>query len=83
MPILNSITQMQDEMKKWRQELHKIPEIGLEEYKTSAFIKNKLNEWNINYIKKVLNWEPFVNFDDGIREVINWYVEKNEETISS
>ena len=49
MPILNSITQMQDEMKKWRQELHKIPEIGLEEYKTSAFIKNKLTEWNINY----------------------------------
>ena len=38
---------------------------------------------NINYIKKVLNWEPFVNFDDGIREVINWYVEKNEETITS
>ena len=49
MPILNSITQMQDEMKKWRQELHKIPEIGLEEYKTSAFIKNKLTEWNINF----------------------------------
>ena len=49
MPILNSINQMQDEMKKWRQELHKIPEIGLEEYKTSTFIKNKLKEWNINF----------------------------------
>ena len=31
MPILNSINQMQDEMKTWRQELHRIPEIGLEE----------------------------------------------------
>ena len=49
MPILNSINQMQNEMQKWRQELHQIPEIGLEEYKTSAFIKNKLNEWKINY----------------------------------
>ena len=36
MPILNSINQMQDEMKTWRQELHRITEIGLEEYKTSS-----------------------------------------------
>ena len=42
MPILNSINQMQDEMKKWRQDLHQIPEIGLQEYKTSDYIKNQL-----------------------------------------
>ena len=42
MPVLNSINQMQDQMKEWRQELHQIPEIGLKEYKTSEFIKNKL-----------------------------------------
>ena len=35
MPVLNSINQMQEEMKDWRQDLHKIPEIGLREYKTS------------------------------------------------
>ena len=29
--------------------LHKIPEIGLQEYKTSSFIKSKLSEWNIDY----------------------------------
>ena len=29
MPILNSINQMQDQMTEWRQDLHKIPEIGL------------------------------------------------------
>ena len=40
MPILNSINQMLDEMKSWRQDLHKIPEIGLEEYDTSKYIKN-------------------------------------------
>ena len=49
MPILNSINQMQDEMKTWRQELHRIPEIGLEEYKTSSYIKEKLKKWDIEY----------------------------------
>ena len=33
---------MQNEMKIWRQDLHKIPEIGLKEYETSKYIKNKL-----------------------------------------
>ena len=49
MPVLNSINQMQNEMQEWRQELHKIPEIGLEEHKTSEFIKNKLNDWKIDF----------------------------------
>ncbi|MBS56424.1 MAG: peptidase M20 [Rickettsiales bacterium] len=49
MPILNSINQMHDEMKEWRQDLHQIPEIGLKEYKTSEYIRNKLEEWNIEY----------------------------------
>ena len=49
MPILNSINQMQDEMKEWRRDLHKIPEIGLEEYQTSKYIKEKLNSWNIEF----------------------------------
>ena len=49
MPILNSISQMQKEMQIWRRDLHKIPEIGLEEYETSAYIKSKLDTWNIDY----------------------------------
>ena len=49
MPILNSINQMKNEMTEWRQELHQIPEIGLEEYKTSQYIKDKLKEFNIEY----------------------------------
>ena len=49
MPILNSINQMKDEMQKWRQDLHRIPEIGLEEYKTSTYIKEKLKDWNIEF----------------------------------
>jgi len=49
MVILNSINQMQEEMKEWRQDLHRIPEIGLEEYETSAYIKDKLKSWNIQF----------------------------------
>ena len=58
MPILNSINQMQDEMQVWRQDLHRIPEIGLEEHNTSAYIKEKLKGWNIE-------------FKDGYSK--NWY----------
>ena len=49
MPILNSINQMQEEMKGWRRSLHKIPELGLQEYETSSFIKKKLKDWNIEF----------------------------------
>ena len=49
MPILNSINQMQDEMQEWRRDLHQMPEIGLEEYKTSSYIKNKLDKWEVDY----------------------------------
>lgn len=49
MPVLNSINQMLKEMTEWRQHLHKIPEIGLEEHKTSEFIANKLKTWKVDF----------------------------------
>ena len=49
MPILNSINQMQGQMTEWRHDLHKIPEIGLQEFETSKYIKNKLSEFNIKF----------------------------------
>ena len=49
MPILNSINQMQKEMQEWRRDLHKIPEIGLKEYKTSSYIKDKLKGWDVEF----------------------------------
>ena len=49
MPILNSINQMQKEMQEWRRDLLKIPEIGLKEYKTSSYIKDKLKGWDIEF----------------------------------
>ena len=49
MPVLNSINQMLNEMTEWRHDLHRIPEIGLEEYETSKYIKNKLKEFKIDF----------------------------------
>ena len=40
---------MQKEMQEWRRDLHKIPEIGLKEYKTSSYIKEKLKGWDIEF----------------------------------
>ena len=55
MPILNSINQMLDKMSEWRQDLHTIPEIGLEEYKTSKYIQQKLKLWNIDFKSGLAN----------------------------
>ena len=49
MIVSNSINQMYEEMKSWRQDLHRIPEIGLEEYETSQYIKSKLSEFKIEF----------------------------------
>ena len=49
MVVSNSINQMYEEMKTWRQDLHRIPEIGLEEYETSKYIKSKLTEFKIEF----------------------------------
>ena len=53
MPVLNSISKMSEEMTTWRRSLHKIPEIGLKEYKTAEFISNKLTEWGITHHTKI------------------------------
>ena len=33
---------------------------------------------NIDFIKKVLNWEPKVGFQTGIENVIEWYQNQDE-----
>ncbi|MFW5645077.1 MAG: M20 metallopeptidase family protein, partial [Bacteroidota bacterium] len=37
-----------------RQHLHKYPELSFREFKTSAFICAKLDEWGINYRKAIV-----------------------------
>ena len=45
MPIINSISNMKEEMQEWRRYLHTIPELGFEEFKTADFISQKLSEF--------------------------------------
>ncbi len=73
MPVLNSINQMLNEMTEWRHDLHKIPEIGLEEYETSKYIKNKLKEFNVNFKDGYSN-TGIVGWVDGNKKT-------NEKTI--
>lgn len=40
---------IEDEIINWRRELHKIPEYSFDLFKTSKFIQNKLDEFNIEY----------------------------------
>ncbi len=49
MPIINSITAFHDQMKQWRQHMHKNPELSLQEYETSKFVQGLLDEMGIEY----------------------------------
>ena len=45
-----------NEIKRWRQELHQIPELGLQEFKTSKYLKDELTK---------MGYEPISILDTG------------------
>jgi len=47
-PIINRIADYQDELTEWRRYLHKNPELGFEEFKTSDFVANKLGDMGLS-----------------------------------
>ena len=53
MPVINSISNIKNEMQKWRQNLHTFPELGFEEKKTSDFIADKLKEFGIEHFRDI------------------------------
>ena len=53
MPVINSISNMKNEMQKWRQDLHTFPELGFEEKKTSDFIAERLEEFGIEFYRDI------------------------------
>ena len=53
MPIINSISNMKEEMQEWRRYLHTIPELGFEEFKTANFISKKLSEFGVEVHQNV------------------------------
>ena len=53
MPVINSISNMKNDMQKWRRHLHRSPELGFEEYETSNFISKKLGEFGIKFYRDI------------------------------
>ncbi|HHZ08383.1 MAG TPA: amidohydrolase [Rhizobiales bacterium] len=50
MPILNRAAELQDEVAGWRRELHRMPELNFDLYRTSAFVAAKLGEFGCDEI---------------------------------
>ncbi|WP_417204963.1 M20 aminoacylase family protein [Antarctobacter sp.] len=50
MPIVNSIAASEPQMTEWRRYLHQHPELGLDCFKTAAFVVDRLTEFGITEI---------------------------------
>jgi amidohydrolase len=50
MPIINRIADFHDEMTAWRQDLHRHPELSLQEFRTSGVVQDKLREFGVDEI---------------------------------
>jgi hippurate hydrolase len=50
MPIINRIAEFHDEMTAWRHDLHRHPELALQEHRTSAVVQAKLRAFGVDEI---------------------------------
>lgn len=50
MPIVNRIADFHSDMAAWRQDIHRHPELALEEHRTSAVIQEKLKAFGVDEI---------------------------------
>ena len=57
------------QVKTWRQDLHQIPEVGLKEYQTSAYLKNQLEKMGYTTIP-VLDTGILVYIDNGAKSTV-------------
>lgn len=67
MNILEEAQKIEQEIIKWRRDLHEIPELGLELPKTSTYIQGKLKEMGIEY-KTLLNGNAIIGLIKGYAE---------------
>lgn len=58
-----------EQIKKWRQELHQIPELGLQEYKTSNYLKTELLKMGYQPIS-ILETGVLVYIDNGYDQTL-------------
>lgn len=50
MPVINRVSDFHDEVTGWRRELHQIPELRFEVFKTAAFVEEKLREFGCDEV---------------------------------
>lgn len=65
MPIFNRIAAFDADMKKWRRNIHKNPELGLDCYETASFIEARLREFGISEIQTGIAQSGLVAIIDG------------------
>ena len=64
MPIVNRIADYHDEMKEWRQYIHKNPELNFDCHKTADFVIKKLKEFGVDEIHEKIA-------ESGVVAIIN------------
>ena len=64
MPIINRIADYHDEMKEWRQHIHRNPELNFDCHKTAAFVVKKLKEFGVDEIHEKIA-------ESGVVAIIN------------
>lgn len=67
MDILQLTKNVEEDMIRWRRDLHRIPELGLELPKTSAYVQGVLDELGIEY-KTLVNGNAIVGLIHGGQE---------------
>lgn len=53
MPIKNRIAEFSDELKEWRQDFHRHPELAFKEFRTSDIVAEKLKSWGIEVHRNI------------------------------
>jgi amidohydrolase len=67
MPIINRVSEMQDEIAGWRRELHQIPELNFDVVQTASFVESRLREFGVDEIVKGLGRTGIVGIIKGSR----------------
>ncbi len=67
MPILNRAAEMQGEIAAWRRNLHAMPELQFDLYKTAAFVEEKLRSFGCDQVTPGLAKTGIVAIIKGAR----------------
>jgi amidohydrolase len=67
MPVLNRVSEMQEEVAGWRRHLHQIPELLYDVYETSSFVADKLKAFGCDEVRTGIGRTGVVGLIKGTR----------------